>query len=392
MPAPVFFQKVLIYGSLVIKNRAPAQIGSIFKLAVDVSRICRTYYVRDTKSKWSLARLIQKSFGSLVFHISLPSLIWKADAIYVLPSCNTEMGPLAFWNRIFKKPVIIDYYVSVFEWSCLMFNNHHPDSKTGRNYLRWDRLAFEADHVIHCNRIEWYHIADVLGFPKRDKEFYCVQLGTDFHKNVRQVKSPPRGEKTIFGWWGSSMPLHGLEIIIEGFEKLAERHCDFELHLLFLDEPRKKDYEKRAGAIPNHPWLISSIGITSSDGKLQNYINDRINIGFSHFGRGENCEYVYTNKVIESMSLGRTCLVADCPGNYEYADDLETYFYLCEASAEGIAAAAEKAITNPSLRLEKEANCEALFKEKFSTDAVAVHFEETLKTIYQSHQQSRKTA
>lgn len=392
MPDPVFFEKVLIYGSVVIKNRAPAQVASIFKLAFDVSRICRMYYVRDTKSKYPLARLIQKSLGSLVFHISLPTVIWKADVIYVLPSCNTEMAPLAFWNRIFKKPVIIDYYVSVFEWSCLMFNNHHPDSKTGRNYLKWDRLAFEANHVIHCNRAEWYHIADVLGFPKRDKDFHRVQLGTDFHKQVSSVKVPPRGGKTIFGWWGSSMPLHGLETIIEGFEKLAERRGDFELHLLFLDEPRKRDYEKRAGAIPNHPWLVSSIGITSSDGKLQNYINDRIDIGFSHFGRGENCEYVYTNKVIESMSLGRTCLVADCPGNYEYADDLETYFYLCKSSPEGIAAAAEMAITDGSLRLEKEANCRTLFEEKFSTDAVTVHFEETLKAIYQTHQQSRKTA
>lgn len=392
MPAPVFFEKILIYGSVVIKNRAPAQIGSIFKLSVDVARICRMYYVRDTKSGPSLARLVQKSLGALVYHVSLPSMMWKADAIYVLPSCNTEMGPLAFWNRIFKKPVIIDYYVSVYEWSCLMFNNHHPDSKTGRNYLKWDRLAFHSDYVIHCNRAEWYHIAEVIGFPRRENGFHRVQLGTDFHKQVSAVKLPPRGPKTVFGWWGSSMPLHGLETIIQGFEKLAERRSDFELHLLFLDEPKKKDFERRVGPIPDHPWLVSSIGITSSDGKLQNYINDRVDIGFSHFGRGENCEYVYTNKVIESMSLGRTCLVADCPGNFEYADDLETYFYLCEASAEAIAAAAERAITDPSLRLEKELNCKALFDNKFSSDAVCVHFEETLKAIYQHYLQSKKSA
>lgn len=380
-----FFNKVLIYGSVVIKNRAPNQIASICRLSEDVVKICRMYYVRKDSDSFLILRRLKQLLGAFAYHCSLPVLLWRCEAVYVLPSCNTELAPLYFWNRFFCRPIILDYYVSVYEWACLMQKFCLPESKKGKMYQRLDRIALKSNYLIHYCNAEFQHIADLLGMSHMNFKYFKVPLGTDFHLHVETPQNPSCTPKTVFGWWGSSLPLHGLETIISGFEKVANTRSDFELHLLFLNEEGIKSYESRAGKMPIHDWLTVVTGITSSDGKLQNYINEKIMIGFSHFGIGEHCEYVYTNKVIEAMALGRTCIISDCPGNHDYTDDLSKYFYVCKPDPTEIANAVAAALDDPDSRKIKEEHCKKLFSSRYSSDAVTRNYENTLVKIYSDY-------
>jgi glycosyltransferase involved in cell wall biosynthesis len=387
-----FFRKVLIFGSVIIKNRAPNQIASICRLSEDVVKICRMYYVRQDNKEFFITRRIKQFLGAFAYHCSLPIVLWRCEAVYVLPSCNTELAPLHFWNRFFHRPIILDYYVSIYEWACLMQNFHLPNSKKGLMYQKLDKIALNSNYLIHYCNAEFQHIAELLGMSQKSFKYFKVPLGTDFHLSVDALKFPNHTTKTIFGWWGSSLPLHGLETIISGFEKLSETRNDFELHLLFINEDGVKKYESRAGTLPSHDWLSVIVGVTSGDGKLQQYINEKISVGFSHFGIGENCEYVYTNKVIEAMSLGRTSIISDCAGNYDYTENLSDYFYVCKSAASDIARAAASVLDNPEGRKLKEDRCKRLFEARYSSDAVSAHFEETLKVIYQDYLQSKTKA
>ena len=378
-----FYSRVLVIGSVTISNRLPFQIEVLTSLAEDLCKFSRFYLTRDDGPENKIKRFLRKTLGVVAYHLILPVLIWRSQMIYVAPSCNTELEAIAFWSKLFRRKLVVDYYVSIYEWSCFMHKRTDPNSRIGGWLKKCDTLAAEADEVIHCNTTEWHHIREFLELPRREHRFHRVPLGSDFDKAVQTILPPPARTTTVFGWWGSSMPLHGLETIIRGFELLADLRKDFELHLLFLGEPRLRAFEEQHGMRLNQfEWLKVKFDITASDGSLQNYINERVDMGFSHFGTGPSAEYVYTNKVMESMAFGRTSIVSDCPGNYEYGDNIRDLFFVCAPTSEGIRDAAIEAMDNRASRGKKELLCLELFKSQFSSDAVKKRFRAALLEIY----------
>lgn len=377
---PEFFKKVLVLGSGSVANRAPLLVGELLRKCEDTIRLSRTYFSRCHGQGNFLSKLAMKVLGAILYHLLLPIAIFRSQMVFLLPSNNTEMTVIAFWARILRRPVLVDYYVSIFEWSCFMQCSTSPSSKLGRRLLRADRLAHEAAGVIHCNRVEWAHIAEVIGLPIREKGFYRLPLFTNFDQLVEKVQPTPANAPFVFGWWGSSMPLHGLNTIFEAFCLLAKERQDFELHLCFWGEIRRKQFEQGKD-VASMPWLLIHDDLIAADGSLPKFINERVHVGFSHFGTGPTADYVYTNKVLECMALGRTALVARSPGNYEYGD-IEKFFFACDPTVESLVGAARRAIDDQEARREKEAHCVVEFAAKYSETAAKNQFHQILDQFY----------
>jgi glycosyltransferase involved in cell wall biosynthesis len=178
------------------------------------------------------------------------------------------------------------------------------------------------------------------------------------------------------------MPLHGLQTIYEAFVLLAKERNDFELHLCFWGDIRRKEFEagKDLGAMP---WLVIHDDLIAADGSLPRFINEKVHIGFSHYGTGPTAEYVYTNKVLECMALGRTALVADLPGNHEYGD-IEKLFFVSPPTVDGLLEAARIVLDQPETRKAKEALCIEEFHRHYSEAAAKRRFQEILETFHDS--------
>ena len=378
---PDFFKKVLILGSGSVANRAPVLVGELLRKCEDTIRLSRTYFSRSDRKYSVPTRVLLKAAAAVCYHLLLPVAILRSRMVFLLPSNNTEMPVIAFWARLFGKPVLVDYYVSIYEWSCFMQGSGKPDSRMGRFLLRADRLAYQAEGVIHCNRIEWDHIGDVIGLPHRRRGFHHLPLFTNFDQLAGRIQTPPVGGPFVFGWWGSSMPLHGLDTIFESFQKLADERRGFELHLCFWGETRRREFEKGKD-LASMPWLKLHDDLIAADGSLPRFINQHVHIGFSHFGTGPSAEFVYTNKVLECMALGRTALVATLPGNNEYGD-LEHFFFPCEPSVEGLLQAARRAMDDPQGRCVREERCRVEFAARYSEAAAKREFNSILDRFHE---------
>lgn len=379
--APEFFSKILIVGSGSVANRAPLLVGELLRKCEDTIRLSRTFFSRSDAKMNAVLRLLVKAAAAAFYHLLLPAAILRSRMVFVLPSNNTEMPVISFWARIFSKPVLVDYYVSIYEWSCFMQGTGKPDSRMGRFLLKADRIAYQADAVIHCNRVEWDHIGEVIGLPRRRNGFHHLPLFTNFDQLAGPIKAPPSGGPFVFGWWGSSMPLHGLQTIFEAFKLLAMERGDFELHLCFWGEVRRREFEQ-GKELAMMPWLKVHDALIAADGSLPRFINEKVHIGFSHFGTGPSAEFVYTNKVLECMALGRTALVARLPGNAEYGD-LGHFFFPCEPTVEGLVAAARTAMDDGEGRMIREQRCREEFLLRYSETAAKARFHEILERFHE---------
>ena len=378
---PEFFKKVLVVGSGSVANRSPLLLGELLRKCEDTIRLSRTYFSRTSGAHSKPLTLAIKLAAAIGYHVLLPLSVLRAGMIFLLPSNNTESVAVSFWARLFRKPLLVDYYVSIFEWACFMQRTTEAESKQGRWLLKGDRTAYQADGVIHCNRVEWKHIAEVIGLPVRVDGFHHLPLFTNFDQLAQPLRRPAEEGPFVFGWWGSSMPLHGLQTIHEAFRRLAVERTDFELHLCFWGEVRRKEFEEGKD-LAAMPWLVIHDDLIAADGSLPRFINEKVHIGFSHYGTGPSAEYVYTNKVLECMALGRTALVADLPGNREYGD-IERLYFVSPPTVEGLLDAARRVLDNPGERTAKEAMCLEEFHLHYSEAAAKRRFHGILEEFHE---------
>ena len=363
--------KVLVVGSCCIFNRTPNLIAEIARRAQAFKCIQKTYYTHNGSS-WFFARALLWLFAFLHYQISLPFSVWKANWVFLSASNNPELPAVAFWARAFNKPVLVDYYVSFFEWACLMMRITKPDSRRARKFIRADRLAMAQVGVIHFNRCEIEHICRLLPDVPVPSKLHLIPLFTDFDSWVLEQRSPRAITPVRFVWWGSLMPLHGLETILNAFSEVAKTRSDFELHLCFFAADSAADLLSK---YPRNqfPWLRVQDGLALADGSLPRFVNEFADVGFSHFGTGEQAEYVGSNKIIEAMALGRTSIVADTAGNRELPR-LHELFIVSQRSVDALAETIMGVLERPEVLLEKGGLCRDAFLSTYSERVVRRKF------------------
>lgn len=359
--------KVLVVGSNCVPNRTPTFLAELARRASAIRVLQRSYYysARPSASRW--VRALWRLVGSVLYHLELPVAVMRSDWVFLTASNNHEVLALAFWARRFRRPVLVDYYVSFFEWSCLMMKHLDPDSRVAKRYRKSDRVALEQAGVIHFNRCEIDHVVRLIEHPAPPAALEVIPLFSKFDQFAGELRPPRVGGPVRFIWWGSLMPLHGLELVLDAFMELASRRDGFELHLCFLDVSRATELLKRYGA-DRQSWLFVHDRLTMADGSLPRFVNEFGDIGFSHFGTGPQAECVGSNKIIEAMSLGRTSLVADTLGNRELPR-LEELFLVCERSVPALAAKLGEVLDHPEVLLEKGRKCREEFVARYSSVA-----------------------
>ncbi|MEI8283810.1 MAG: hypothetical protein WCG52_02360 [bacterium] len=318
-------------------------------------------------------------FGTVVYNLLLPFFILRSRLIFVSASNNFDILPIAFWARMFRKPVLVDYYVSIFEWSCQLMKIVPEHSLRGRLYRISDRVAYRQKYLMHFNRSEIRHIGDSLGIADRSTECFVCPLFTRFDQMVKTIECPKLQKPFRFVWWGSSLPLHGISLIVSAFKALADARRDFELHLCFMGDSHRDAFltENPAGSCS---WLRCHTKYALKDGSLPNFVNQYADLGFSHFGVGEQAEYVGSNKVVECMALGRTCLLSDTTSNREIIG-FDDSFFVCQRKVEEMVKTLVYILDNPEEVGEKGLRCREIFIKHYSEAVGAHRFGAILNTI-----------
>jgi len=238
---------------------------------------------------------------------------------------------LVIYMRLFtKKPIVFDFYLSIFDMMCRDRKLYKPDSFLGKlTYLIEKKSLEKADYVI----VDTQKLIDTLSqtYAIDPGKFVRVPL-TINEENVKPMQVSPYKERFTVLYVGSYIPLHGTEVIIEAARILQEKGDD----TFFVMIGKGPDYEKCIQLVKEYDLHnIEFKGFMSLE--ELNYYYNACDINLGLFNNGERANSVVLNKTNDSFRVGKPHLTLATDAMQEAFENNEDIFFVKDISPQTLA-------------------------------------------------------
>lgn len=320
--------KVLLYGNIFRDYRSQALVKILLDCGHHISLICPDFYST-------------KIFPGLRF-LYLIELLIKApfvDAIY-LPPMNSRFIKSACWAaNTFNKQLIVEMYISIYDTfvkdqKILKGKQINPESKQAKEMFTKDVLSLnKSDFLIHTANHEldyWEKIFNTKVAP--EKVFIAPNFNTYSldYKKEKQAKG-----KLNICWWGTFIPLHGLENILQAMKILNTRKVDFHCNLFGTENELFFMYEKKIKLEQLDDCISLRKDLRFVDNSLPKYLIDNCDLALGIFGNTDKAYNTVPNKLIEALSMKIPTLTMESTALKEFFEPED--LWTCEPKPEAIA-------------------------------------------------------
>ncbi len=258
------------------------------------------------------------------------------DIVYLLPD-NTRFIKSAIWiTSLFRKKLVVEPYISLYDTFVGDRKLIIDGSRKAKVALEKDRLALiKSDYVIHTSSCELNYWGKIISASIDPNKIFvaplCNTLNLVAKRHFRQD-----GVLRIC-WWGTFIPLHGLDNILKAMRILKEQEVQFTCNLFGVDNAFFSVYEQKiySNQLENHVFLRKDLNF--SDNSLPVHLVDNCDLALGIFGNTDKARNAVPNKLVEALSMGIPTLTMNSPALQEFfkPEDLWT----CEPSPEAIAGA-----------------------------------------------------
>ncbi len=303
-----------------------------------------------------------------------------------VPEFSQKDVPLArLAGRLTGRPVVFDPLASRYETKILDWRRKPEGSPSARWNKVLDRWAFRwSDLILSDTRTHKEYFCREFGLaPER---IAVVPVGFDdrvFRRalaNRRPVKSvPPDPFRVLF--FGSFLPLHGVEAVIEAARKIRGLDSAVRFHLIgsgqTLDRVR---------------FLASGYGLDNLDfegwlgqAKLARRIAETADICLGIFGRTEKAGRVVPHKVFQAMALGKPVITARTPAAEEFFIHRQNIFLCDGGDPDRLADAVMELKDDADLRERLARESFDLVWEKYQPTAIGSELKGILENLTQKN-------
>lgn len=332
-----------IYGSYRAQN--------IIKVLSDCNISFRTFSGYGMANNTSMM-LVRKASGIIWQLLLLPLrviAIAKCSHLFLLPmNFSLVICFEIFLARLFKKKVIVDYYISNFDSQV----NDRKLVKQGSLMARWllckDRYILKsAAKVIFLNNAESSFYQKIAGINIPTSKIAILPLCIDYRKEMF-AKNRQREDKSHFNvcWWGTYIPLHGLGKIIDAFTIIED--SSIKLHIFGNSDVASVPYQDKVDSLGLQERVFIRNNVTFSNGMLGDFLINECDLALGNFGDSEKAKTVLVNKIVDALSLSVPCLTQQTMASVEFLTDNESIKY-CQATPADIASAIIDLKRNPLL-------------------------------------------
>jgi glycosyltransferase involved in cell wall biosynthesis len=312
-------------------------------------------------------------FLRLFFHL------WNKD-FYVV----SYMGYfLVLYIRLFtKKPIVFDYYVSLYEMMVDDRKKFKEGSLLARLCFWLDKRSLElADYVIVDTTPLIEKAVTTYGV---DKEKFLRLPASVNEEKLFPSKVKRHSELFTLVYMGSYIPFHGVDKIVEAAKILEEQ--GEKVYFLMLGSGQTYEANttlaKKLG-IQN----IEFISYVSMD--ELNYYYNAADVTLGTFSGSERSKVYVTNKAYDSYGVGKPHLTVKNPALAELFTDNEDIFYIYEPKAEALAQRIIEIKNNPELCTKVADNALKLYKKSLSNDYITQRLEKEILTKVEENIQSK---
>jgi glycosyltransferase involved in cell wall biosynthesis len=277
---------------------------------------------------------------------------------------HSDVAAAKLLSRRRGVPVVLDALVSLWETNVLDRRTVAARSLSGFRYRMTDRVACALADAILLDtdtHMAWFRAQ--FGVPAH--KLHRVWVGADDELMTPCRLKERTGDFTVL-FYGSFIPLHGIEHIIGAAERLQARDDEIRFALCGAGQTssamRRLAQSRRISNLEFlRPRPLSGLRKLICDSDLC--------LGI--FGTGSKARAVIPNKVFDALACRRPVITADTPAVRESLAHAENVWLCRGGDADALAEAITAMKADPDTRERIAAAGHELFKRRFSLDALA---------------------
>lgn len=283
--------------------------------------------------------------------------------IFVPEFCPKDVPLAKFLGLLTARKVIFDPLAARYETKILDWRRRPPSSLSAWWNFRIDAAAFRLADVI---------LADTAAHKEYFCRVYKIDPGRVFVLPVgaddalfRSAGSGP-GEPGVFDvlFFGSFLPLHGVEIIAEAARLLVK---ETDVRFRFIGEgqtfPRVRAYAETHGL--RNMEFLGRVPMSRLPAEIE-----RSSVCLGVFGRTEKARRVVPHKIFQALASGRAVITARTPAVEEFFAHRRDLFLCDEPLAGSLALAVLELKRDDALRRSLAENGRRLVERRFSPRAI----------------------
>lgn len=259
-----------------------------------------------------------------------------ADVVYLLPM--GRLNPLeVLCVRLFRIKVVGEFYVSRYDTYVNDRKTMARESKEAQAELLKDQHLIDiSNHVVFLNASERTYYLRIIGREEKDVASSVIPLVTNRKKRALIPYVHENEATMVLCWWGTFIPLHGLDKIVRAASILHEKNLDFKLYLFGTSDEKSKPYQKMIDDSGLGEYIFIDNSKRFADQSLTDFLAQYCDIAFGNFGDSEKARTVMVNKVVEAASMGLPVISQRTSALEEFFMDGESIFF-SESTPEKIA-------------------------------------------------------
>lgn len=294
----------------------------------------RILYVATKNSDY--LRLVQeirllRENGNTVTVISSPSKSYPRRLMYVyrqlmkVRMADYDMSFIGFAPQLImplfrrklkKKPVVMDFFISMYDTLCYDRKKFTPKSLPGRLLKRIDRRTLAAADLAICDtKAHGSYFCKEFGFPKEKMSVLYLEADSSIYY---PREAPENNDFTVL-YFGSVLPLQGIPVILKAIDLLKD-----EKGLRFVFVGPLGSSERTGESITEYiEWLPQeelAERIAGADLCLAGHFDGSI----------MKAKRTIAGKTYIYRAMGKPVILGENPANHELYSESDEGVYFCE--------------------------------------------------------------
>ena len=264
-------------------------------------------------------------------------------------------------NLFSKRTLVLVSFISLYDTAVMDRQSVSPGSLKGRLLYAIDRCAFRsADWVLVDTQELGSHYANLFNIP-RDK-FRKSMVGNIFDRFPAASRQPVPSPSFRVLFFGTYVPLHGAECIVEAARALREERVEFTLIGQGQDHATVRE---RASGLEHVRFIETWLSAEELAEAMR-----EADVCLGIFGTTPKAARVIPYKVFAALALGRPVITRDSPAIRELLVDGESALLCPAGDGQALAASIERLRTDVSLRERIGRNGYARYAATASAEAI----------------------
>lgn len=270
-------------------------------------------------------KIINKVYRTIRDLLNVYSLI-LSDIVYILPMNNDNTNFINF-AYFLRKKIISDFFISFFD--TYVIDRKEINNKKDQNKLKKkdQRLIKKSSLIVfNCISEKKYYLNLLKCNPLRVSS-QIIPVTSQYYPYARLNYFNRRSNKLNICWWGTYIPLHGLDKIILSIKFLKEYNLLFHLYILGNSKIKSNKFSFIVEKNKLTKYVTIRNDLSFNDYSLPNFLINNCDLSLGHFGDSNKAKTVITQKIIESMSLRIPVLSQKTLGLNEYFSNNKNIYF-----------------------------------------------------------------